>query len=112
MIDATPTGANMTREKLIEIMEAAIFGLLRLGQDGKAISQKAIAALEAAGVRLVNFAALVEDEAAVERVARAICEREGITPDDVAYTDEFGSKLQWETYTHTARAAIRAMGGE
>jgi hypothetical protein len=58
---------------------------------------------------LAYLNALVEDEGAVEACARAMCKSEEVPPDEVAYTWEDGSMLQWETYRNAARAVLRTL---
>lgn len=70
-----------------------------------------LAALEAAGVRMVNFTALAEDDAAVERIGKAanVAWHKWLADSMNTSTslDAIGSPAQ-----ACGRAAIRAMGGE
>lgn len=101
----------MTREGLKQDMLLAM-SEHHSGNSAEAqrIVDAILAAIEAAGVRLVSFAALAEDEAAVERVARAMLADEL----NVRPTLTFAPTWEQESdiWLSNARAAIRAMGGE
>ena len=104
----------MNRETIIEAMARAIGEHMcasdRAYEYDFQAAKDALSAIEAAGVRLVNFAALAEDDAAVERVARAMLADELTVRPTLAFDPAW--QQECDIWLSNARAAIRAMGGE
>lgn len=50
-----------------------------------------------------------DSETMIEKVARALCEAEGMNPDHESNEDMDEAAKLWTTYRHLARAAIEAM---